>query len=297
MGLAGNGSGGPEGSHSDLRTWSWRGSDGAELGGSESGLGEAATGDLGQREPGQGEPGHGELGRGELARGELGHGELVREELSRVEAMRAEAIRSELRRAAARSGGLGSRQAGMAKHAISGPIDLPLGLHRNPTAQATPPPTTPGESTQAQTTPAPAEPRPQEKEEAPPTNPIPRLDLPVAKEVDEREVSPVEEAPGSRPRWMTPGETPTARTEQVGGVIEPVGAGTTGTSDDVGGDRMPRSGFWGRRGHRRPRTTLTEVTGHGKPPGALVPFTGQIPVQGGAAEERGAQEQDEPARG
>jgi hypothetical protein len=164
----------------------------------------------------------------------------------------------------------------MAKHAISGPIDLPLALHR--------------------TGPVPPQ---EQKEEAPPTNPIPRLDLPLANEVDQGEVSPGEkETSGSRPRWMTPGGMPATHSEQVGGVIEPAG---TGAGDDPSGDRTPRNGFWGRRVHRRVRTTLTEVTGHGKPPGALMPFTGQIPVQipvqGGAAAPERQESEDEPARG
>jgi hypothetical protein len=233
----------------------------------------------GQAKLGQvGRSGDAGLGAAEVSRGQMNRtGSSVRGESSPAGADQLEVIAAAPGPAGSvrtGSSGFGARQAGMAKHAISGPIDLPLSLGR--------------------AKPGPTEEEVRPKDEAPPTNPIPRLDLPIATEStepDESDEPDEPEAAEPRPRWMTPAETPVARTEQVGGVIEPAG------SNDPNDDRAPRGGFWGRRVHRRPRTSLTEVTGHGKPPGALMPFTGQIPVQGGATVPEGRESEDEPARG
>ncbi|MBT0769682.1 hypothetical protein KIH74_12160 [Kineosporia sp. J2-2] len=144
-----------------------------------------------------------------------------------------------------------------------------------------------------------------ERPPAPETNPIPlpsRSRQPgrpawpagrgtAAESVNGVEGDEVSSSSGSlelRPRWMASRE----RDALVGGVVEPAGS-ILDPKDDDG-----RGGFWGRRPARRPRTSLTAVTGHGKPPGALVPFTGQLPVQGGTGEDvRDVREpEDEPVR-
>ncbi|GAB6897631.1 hypothetical protein [Kineosporia succinea] len=125
--------------------------------------------------------------------------------------------------------------------------------------------------------------------DSPPTNPIPLPVLPVlpaagpGTDEPQPEFEDARPAPEIRPRWMTPGE-------RVGGEVQ-----TLGEKRPSAGE-APRTGFWGRRPTRRPRGGFTAVIGHGKPPGALMPFTGQIPVQGGAPEAEAQADHDETVR-